>query len=94
VKGLAVGVLPRAPRGDVERLHTLRPKPSLQRQCDWPEIVAPNGWRLRVPLGAEFGWWVSSWPSCPNAELPVQHPGVPRSRGYSVSEGLPAILAN
>lgn len=25
-------------------------------QCDWPEIVAPNGWKLRVPLGAEFGW--------------------------------------
>ncbi len=23
---------------------------------DWPEIVAPNGWKLRVPLGAEFGW--------------------------------------
>jgi hypothetical protein len=22
---------------------------------DWPEIVAPNGWKLRVPLGAEFG---------------------------------------
>ncbi len=24
--------------------------------CDWPEIVAPNGWKLRVPLGAELGW--------------------------------------
>jgi hypothetical protein len=24
--------------------------------CDWPEIVAPNGWKLRVPLGSEFGW--------------------------------------
>ena len=23
---------------------------------DWPEIVAPNGWKLRVPFGAEFGW--------------------------------------
>jgi hypothetical protein len=23
---------------------------------DWPEIVAPNGWKLRVPLRAEFGW--------------------------------------
>jgi len=24
--------------------------------CDWPEIVAPSGWKLRVPLGPEFGW--------------------------------------
>jgi len=23
---------------------------------DWPEIVAPSGWKLRVPLGPEFGW--------------------------------------
>ena len=24
--------------------------------CDWAEVVAPNGWKLRVPLGTEFGW--------------------------------------
>ena len=29
---------------------------------------------------------VSSWPSCHSAELPVQHPGVPRSRGHRPSE--------
>lgn len=43
VKGLAVGVLPRAPRGDVERLHTLRHEPSLQRPGDEHRaIVAPQ----------------------------------------------------
>ena len=29
---------------------------SASMSCDWPEIVAPNGWKLRVPLGTEFGW--------------------------------------
>ena len=29
---------------------------------------------------------VSFWPSCPSAELPVQHSGVPRSRGHRPSE--------
>ena len=24
--------------------------------CDWAEVVAPNGWKLRVPLGTESGW--------------------------------------
>jgi hypothetical protein len=30
--------------------------PAVAAPCDWPEIVAPNGWKLRVPLGVEFGW--------------------------------------
>ncbi len=30
--------------------------PAVAAPCDWPEIVAPNGWKLRVPLGAGFGW--------------------------------------
>ena len=39
----------------------LRPRlsprpPAVAAPCDWPEIVAPNGWKLRVPLGVEFGW--------------------------------------
>jgi hypothetical protein len=29
---------------------------SASMSCDWPEIVAPDGWKLRVPLGTEFGW--------------------------------------
>jgi hypothetical protein len=29
---------------------------SASMSCDWPEIVAPSGWKLRVPLGPEFGW--------------------------------------
>jgi peptidoglycan/LPS O-acetylase OafA/YrhL len=31
--------------------------------------------------GSSSVGWVSSWPSCPSAELLVQHPGVPRSHG-------------
>ncbi len=32
-----------------------RPIPA-SMSCDWPEIVTPNGWKLRVPLGTELGW--------------------------------------
>jgi transposase-like protein len=41
----------------VEVRPSLSPRPpAVAAPCDWPEIVAPNGWKLRVPLGVEFGW--------------------------------------
>ena len=41
----------------VELRPNLPPRPpAVAAPCDWPEIVAPNGWKLRVPLGVEFGW--------------------------------------
>jgi transposase-like protein len=41
----------------VELRPSLPPRPpAVAAPCDWPEIVAPNGWKLRVPLGVEFGW--------------------------------------
>ena len=41
----------------VEVRPSLSPRPpAVAALCDWPEIVAPNGWMLRVPLGVEFGW--------------------------------------
>ena len=32
-----------------------RPVPNTANP-DWPEVVAPSGWKLRVPPGAECGW--------------------------------------
>ena len=32
-----------------------RPVPNTA-DLDWPEVVAPSGWKLRVPPGAECGW--------------------------------------
>ena len=32
-----------------------RPVPNTANP-DWPEVVAPSGWKLRVPPGAESGW--------------------------------------
>ena len=32
-----------------------RPVP-ITANPDWPEFVAPSGWKLRVPPGAECGW--------------------------------------
>ena len=41
----------------VELRPSLSPRPpAVAAPSDWPEIVAPNGWKLRVPLGIEFGW--------------------------------------
>jgi hypothetical protein len=41
----------------VEVRPSLSPRaPAVAAPSDWPEIVAPNGWKLRVPLGGEFGW--------------------------------------
>jgi transposase-like protein len=50
---------PSSPAGfvAVEVRQSLPDRPSIGASpCDWPEIVAPNGWKLRVPLGAELGW--------------------------------------
>jgi len=41
----------------VEVRPSLLPRPpAVAAPCESPEIVAPNGWKLRVPLGIEFGW--------------------------------------
>jgi hypothetical protein len=32
-----------------------RPVPNTANP-EWPEVVAPSGWKLRVPPGAECGW--------------------------------------
>jgi hypothetical protein len=34
------------------QLRSKRPVPNTA-DLDWPEVVAPGGWKLRVPLGAE-----------------------------------------
>ena len=50
---------PSSPAGfvAVEVRQSLPDRPSIGASpCDWPEIVAPSGWKLRVPLGPEFGW--------------------------------------
>lgn len=36
-------------------LQSGRPVPNTANP-DWPEIVAPSGWKLRVPPGGEFNW--------------------------------------
>jgi hypothetical protein len=40
---------------EVRQSPSVHPIPA-SMSCDWPEIVAPSGWKLRVPLGPEFGW--------------------------------------
>ena len=40
---------------EVRQSPSARPIPA-SISSDWPEIVAPSGWKLRVPLGPEFGW--------------------------------------
>jgi hypothetical protein len=41
----------------VEVRPSLSPRPPVvAAPCDWPEIVALNGWKLPVPLRDEFGW--------------------------------------
>ena len=61
-------ITPSSPAGfvavEVRQSPSARPIPTAM-SCDWPEIVAPNGWKLRVPLGTEFGWV---------GELPAQLP--------------------
>ena len=37
------------------QLRSGRPVPNTANP-DWPEVVAPSGWKLRVPPGAECGW--------------------------------------
>ena len=37
------------------QLRSERPVPNTA-DLDWPEVVAPSGWKLRVPPGAECGW--------------------------------------
>jgi transposase-like protein len=46
---------PRFVAVEVRRTHPARSS-AAATPGDWPEIVAPNGWKLRVPLGAEFSW--------------------------------------
>jgi hypothetical protein len=55
---------------------------------DWPEIVAPNDGSCGFPLGLSSVGSVSFWPSCPRAELPLEHTGLPRSRGHGFEEIL------
>ena len=37
------------------QLRSGRPVPNTANP-DWPEVVAPSGWKLRVPPGAKCGW--------------------------------------
>lgn len=38
--------------------------------------------------GLRSVWSASFWPSCPRAELPLEHTGLPRSRGHGFGEVL------
>ena len=52
-------ITPSSPAGfvavEVRQSPSGRPIPA-SVSCDWPEIVTPNGWKLRVPLGTKLGW--------------------------------------
>ncbi len=55
---------------------------------DLPEFLAPNGWRLGGPLGAEFAWVGELLAQLLLAELPLEHTGLPRSQGHGFEEVL------
>ncbi len=49
---------------EVRQRPPARPIPA-SMSCDWPEIVAPNGWKL-CHSGPSAVGSVSAWPSCPD----------------------------
>ena len=83
--------LPRLQPGlSPSRFGRVRPLTPSRLPCP---ATGPRSW---LPVGGSCGFHsgpssvgsASSWPSCPGAELPLQHPGVPRGRGHRLEEIL------